>query len=475
MSDFKRLAFFDEDRLVGARWWQEHLAATVGRRDTLKTLAYLAVGLLGVGAAARLVQACAGSRSTTAAGGLTDDELNVTKDAIELQRVDGWDVGRAGDGLTWSPSSASGDVDARAPSADLVASLATDLAPEDPRYAPYFVPTLLQWPATLADAGRAEIVPMHSDEMDRAFAQGRALASLFHDLPKESAVIVDMPGPLAVAFAAGMAESFEPVLGFDNWPHPVGVVPSHLTLSALVYYAPLLKRLARARAVGEPPAFVLDASRLTAYTDAASQFDNRYLAKLPTAENLKSLGIKHVLYVTDGAYKELDDLNDDFVALAAAGLTPKLVDRGDFVEATGTDAQKIAIGDVDGGAPPNAGYTYAPRPLYYVPRYYYGGYPGTHFWFWHSYGWYSPSAYHSARAPSFVSPASSYAPAPRSTVFSGSSAGTGRTRPAGFGRVSVTTSRSTGHVTSTSYGGRSGSLGRAGSGGGGGYGGGPSG
>jgi hypothetical protein len=179
--------------------------------------------------------------------------------------------------------------------------------------------------------------------------------------------------------------------------------------------------------------------------------------------------------VTDGAKHETDDLNDDFVALKAAGMPPKLVDRGDFVEATGDSARRFAVGGDDGGgAPANAGYTYAPRPAYYVPTYYYGGYPYTHYWFWHSYGWYSPPAVRSARAPTYVSSSHSYAPSPRPTLFSGSSAGSGRTRPAGFGRVSVTTSRSTGHVTSTSYG-RSGSFGRSGSGGGGGYGGGYSG
>ena len=475
MSDFERRAFFDDERLVGARWWQEHLAAAVGRRDSLRMLSYLAVSLLGVGAAARLVEACAMRKPGGTAATTTDDDLHVTKDAIDLQRLDGWDVGRPGERLTWSPAASSVDVDGKAPDADAFTSLVEELTPADPRYGPYYVPTLLQWPASLPADERATIQPMHTTEMEQAFAQGHALATLFKDLPKETAVIVDMPGPLAVAFAAGMAATFEPVWTFDNWPHPVGVVPSHLTLASLLFYRPLLKHAKTDRAHAAPPVFVLDASRLTSYADAATQFDNRYLAKLPPVDGWKGLGVKHVLYVTDGAYKELDDLNDDFVALKAAGLTPKLVDRADFKEASGADAQRIAIGDLDAGATSNPGYTYAPRPIYYVPTYYYGGYPGTHFWFWHSYGWYSPPAYRTARPPTFVSPGLAYDPSPRPTIFAGSSSGTGRTRPAGFGRVSVTTSRSTGHVTSTPYGGRSGSFGRSGSGGGGGYGGGGSG
>ena len=156
-------------------------------------------------------------------------------------------------------------------------------------------------------------------------------------------------------------------------------------------------------------------------------------------------------------------------SVKSAGLGPKRVDRGDFTVANDADAgapELVAVGAYDAGAAPaDAGYTYATRPPYYTTRYYYGGYPSTHFWFWHSYGWYSPPAVYSARAPTYVSSDHAYVPAPRSTIFG--SSGTGRTRPAGFGRVSVTTSRSSGHVTSTPYGGRSGSFGRSGTGGGG--------
>jgi hypothetical protein len=267
-----------------------------------------------------------------------------------------------------------------------------------------------------------------------------------------------------------MAESFEPIFLFDNWPHPVGVVKSHDTLAAVLYYAPLFRRFAKERTSAAPPVFVLDANRLEPYTDDRTQFDNRYLAKLPSADAFAKLGVKHLLYVTDGAYGELDDLNDDFVGFKAAGLGPKLVDRGDFSLASDADAGALAaIGDADAGAaPPDAGYTYAPRPVYYVPHYYYGGYPYTHYWFWHTYGWYSPPAYYRATPPPYVSPARNYSPAPRPTMFSGGA------RPGGFGRVSVTTSRSSGQVTSTSYG-RSGSFGRSSTSGGGGYGGGYSG
>jgi hypothetical protein len=460
VSDFKRLGFFDQRELVGARWWQEHLAAAVSRRDSLKTLSVLAVGLLGAGAAARFIAWCARPAPRSSSPQPSADDLHVTRDAIDLQRSDGWDVGRSGEPLSFASSSAV-DIDGGTSFESTLLTLAQDMTPAQPALAPYYVPTLFQSVSSgtrSSDALRAAIRPMRSEDMDRAFAQGAALASLFSGLPNETAVIVDMPGPQATAFAAGMAESFDPVFAFDNWPHPVGVVKSHDTLAAVLYYAPLFRRLSKDSA--KPPAFVLDSNRLTPYTDDKSQFDNRYLAKLPSMDGFAKLGIKHLLYVTDGAYKEADDLNDDFVAWTAAGLGPKMVNRSDFTLAADADAQAAPA--------PEAGARFS------GPRYYYGGYPYTHFWFWHTYGWYSPPGTARAIAPRYVSPAHDYSPVPRTTLFSGTSAGGARTRPGGFGRVSVTASRQTGQVTSTSYG-RSGSFGRSGAGGGGGYGGGYSG
>jgi hypothetical protein len=473
VSDFVRKAFFDERQLVGARWWQEHLAAHVTRRDSLKTLGILAVGLLGAGVAAKIIEVMATKSARPSGGassggsGLTDDDLQVTKDAIELQRAEGWDVGRSGGRIEIAGAS-SLDVDGKAWASSTLDTLAADMTPVQSALVPYYVPTLFQSVASSATSNaalRTAIRPMHSVEMDRAVSQGYGLASLFADLPKETAVVVDMPGPLAVAFAAAMADQFEPVFTFDNWPHPVGVVHAHETLAAVLYFAPLLRRLASERRLPAPPVFVLDSNRLSPYSDASTQFDNRYLAKVPTKEGFASLGVKHLLYVTDGVYQETDDLNDDFVGFKAAGLGPKMVDRGDFSLASDADAgaARVAIGVADAGAAPaNAGYTYAPRPVYYTTPYYYGGYPHTHYWFWHSYGWYSPRPMgYASEPPRAVSMGHAYSPSPRLTIFSGG------TRPGGFGRVSVTTSRSTGHVTSTSYGGRSGSFGRSGVSGGG--------
>src|SRR5262249_58556142 len=75
------------------------------------------------------------------------------------------------------------------------------------------------------------VVPIVTPEMRQAYAAGEALARSARGR-SGVAVLADMAGPLAVAFAAGAAESFEPVLLTDNWPHPHRLVPAHLTLAA---------------------------------------------------------------------------------------------------------------------------------------------------------------------------------------------------------------------------------------------------
>jgi hypothetical protein len=191
----------------------------------------------------------------------------------------------------------------------------------------------------------------------------------------------------------------------------------------------------------------MDRNRLARYTEEDDQFDNRYVAKLPTAKNLRSLGIRHVLYVTpDKAdLRELDDLNDDFVDFAKASIDVKVLPLTDLDQ---RPAERAAT-----GSPSTA--------------YYYGGYPYTHLWFWHSYGWYTPRSV-TPRPPAAlpnVSRGADYRPALRPTIFSsrtlGGGAGVGKQKPSGFGRVSVRASRSTGNITGMRSS-RSGSFGRTG-------------
>jgi hypothetical protein len=194
---------------------------------------------------------------------------------------------------------------------------------------------------------------------------------------------------------------------------------------------------------GAPPVFVLDRARLSPYVDDARRFDNRYLARLPSAEGFKSLGIKHVLYVVpEGVSAELDDLNDDFVALAAAGIDVKILPASDLIRAPDNPTTAAGAGT--------------------APRFAYGGYPHTHWWFWHNYGWRASPSGFTAVAPPSVSRGYEFAPTPRATLFSSGGAArplSGATaRPRGFGTTTF-------HPSSESTGssGRSGSYGRSGS------------
>jgi hypothetical protein len=437
---FTRKVYVDGEDLVGARWWQESQRLSVdpiGRRRALQALAVLG----GSAAVLGLVAAFSGS----------DDHVDVSMDALQLQRREGWNVGQQGAALRFPPS-AGVDADGSRGWTETLPALARELAPASPSLAPYYVPTLFQSVEAVPGATlRAALAPVAPDQRD--FLRGQSILSLFKavNTPADTAIILDLQGPSSVAVAAGLASGFEPVFIFDNWPHPLGVVPSHLTLGSAVYERPVFLRARRERAPTAPPVFVLDRDRLARYVDEESQFDNRYVAKLPTAENLRSLGIRHLLYVTPSKteLRELDDLNDDFVEYGKASIDVKVLPLTDL------DTPAAAQG-ATASAPPTG--------------FYYGGHPQTHLWFWHNYGWHVPTVSAPVSRPALsslpdVSRGAAYRPALRPTIFSsrtlGTGSGVGKQKPSGFGRVAVRASKSTGAITGIRSG-RSGSFGRAG-------------
>jgi hypothetical protein len=193
-------------------------------------------------------------------------------------------------------------------------------------------------------------------------------------------------------------------------------------------------------------------------------FDNRYWAKLPTAENLKGLGVRHILYVNPGGNDvgELDDLNDEFVALDQAGIDVKTVALTDFVEAV--DAQPMYA----------TGWNW---DISWSIHFYFGGCSWWHHAFWQLYGWHCPPGRPRIRIPPpHVSGGCHYKPIPRRTIFAGAPPrGTWARqhwRPARFARVQTRTSRWDGRLTGVHFGRtvsatrpsftRSGSLGRIG-------------
>jgi len=411
--------------LIGARWWQQGLAAApdpVTRRSAMGTVLMVGAVLGGLG----LVLALATS------SGDDDDSgpapAMAAKPLLEMQKTFGWNFGARSEALVFDGVSTA-PFDSGA-----LTRMADDLAPGNSAHLPFWSPTLFQsptaMPTTNAEADAAEtfqplksvLKPISTPAMNEQFARGRALARLL-TRNDDVAVIVDLEGPEAVAFAAGMAGVFDPVFLFDNWPHPRGVVPAHRTLAAALYYQPLFAKR-RATSKTRPPVFVLDKNRLATYVDETKQFDNRWVAKLPSAAALQKLGAKRVLYVTYSDYdaKEMDDVNDDVVAYAAAKLDARML---------GSLALKAAPGD---------GFALDDEPAA-PPAYFYGGNSDTDAQFWSDYPWWpGKDATPKPKSPaSLGSDARDWRPKPRVSPHSTgtSSPAATKPRPANFGTVPV--------------------------------------
>jgi hypothetical protein len=439
---------------------------------------------------------------------LPDDMTAERKTALDMQREYGWSFGAVGEALVFD------GVTTKPFEAGALHSLATDLSPSQKGLKPFFQAALFDSPdAVPRSLGKLDpdeatgfrpladsVKPIFTPSMDAAYARGKSFASLFASLTEnalttssaQAAVVVDLPGPDAVAFAAGSASVFDPVFLFDNWPHPRGVVRAQETLSAAAYYQPLFSE-AKSQAGGKRPAmFVLDRRRLAGYTDDATQFDNRYVAKLPTTVSaMRGIGGEHVLYVVPtlaNATQELDDLNDDFVVYATGGVDVKILSLDMFakdpkvVEAH-SFAKGIVVGTT-GGAAVDAGLD--PRPpgadgkpakfgadsdrlLADSGYLFYGGNRGSHHAFFLDYPWVKPARPATVRPA--TNPGKGYAPQARVTSYSSGSPSSGplrsKPRPSTFGTVPVVVALGTGIILGSRYS-RSGSWNRSSGGWGGG-------
>jgi hypothetical protein len=252
-----------------------------------------------------------------------------------------------------------------------LATLGDDLTPRE-SLRPWYVRTLLDVPREMSRRGDATggwLKPRCSSADRAAYRQGMQLAAMLKDAgaTKDVAVILDLPGPLAVAAATGMSSIFEPVFTMDNLPHPSGVVPSAQTLAAVVHWRPELV-LSRSVRPGEAaPLFVLEGDRLTPYANQSDRFDNRSWARLPDVAGFKALGTSRILYVRQrpGQVAEADDLNQLFIACAEAGL----------------EIKHLALETVERAeAPPEAASTSSTTDR-------------SHVWFWRNYGWGHPAGF----------------------------------------------------------------------------------
>jgi uncharacterized membrane protein YgcG len=435
-------------------WWQRSMTLMRLRRGAPIGIAGGAAALLGGGCMDYTDEVRPDNQLTQ-----RNDDFDTSMRALALQENEGWDVGDPDRPLALarpSPVDAYGSYGWRVEEVDLYARL----QPARNALLPYYVPTLFQ---SLVGPGSerllAQIRPSHTPEMDNDFGRGLALRQLFEQagFPNDTAIVVDAPGARSVAIAAALADRFDPVFEFGNWPHPLGVVPAQETLAAALFYLPIFESTRRGRAVDAPPVFVLDANRLLPYRDADTQFDNRYLSQLPSAEQLAALGIHHLLYVNSDGQPELDDLNGALVDLCARGVDVKVVALSDFQagEAPENEAAEPVLPDED-----------APSWAFAVDWFWYGGDPGWQVAFWDDYGWYHPPRVvwvgppHKRRCVTVGPPramrkhmslAFASHPTTRSTLFHFN--GGRALAPQQFGFVAVRSSRSDGTVTAVRAGG----------------------
>jgi hypothetical protein len=418
-APFRQDVRVDKPGIVGARWWNESLLQQekeMSRRAAMGALTAAGVATLAVGACGAGVYFAA-----------RDPYEFASRDSLGLQRAHGWNVGATDEslvytGLAYQPFDPAS-----------LAYLERDLTPV--RWTPFHIPTLLQSPTATptqplaVDAGKmrvrldAVIRPISLPEMDWAYYVGEGLASLFASVPAQVAVVVDLPGPLSVALAAGAAGVFDPVFLLDNWPHPKGLHPAHLGLCAAAHYQPLFAaRRAQRSPQNCPPLFVLDRGRLAEFSLAADRFDNRYMARLPSSASLRGSGVTRAIYLVDGIgnLPEADDLNELFVGWKRDGIDLKALDASAF----------RAEGEPLGARGP-----YGTK--------YYGGSDATHLGFWQHYPWAQLPAGVAVAPPVVNTAVLAWPFAPRTTRFVRGG------KPAGFGTTEVAVDRDSHAVLGT--------------------------
>jgi hypothetical protein len=400
----------------------------------------------------------------------SDSDTEESADSLDLQKKEGWNVGSTDKFLSFEssiPTDSRGNLVLGGYDQNYLISV---YQPRDSRWQPFFVPTLIQSLSQQSLKGQMRLV--FTPQMRETYVRAEALRNLISQSPnpEQTLIISELPGSQSIALGAAMADTAQLIPVFDNWPHPLGVVRAHETLGAMAYYAKEIEEK-RARLKENAPAILLlDGNRLTAYTDQDRQFDNRYLAKLPPADQLKQRGVQQVIYlVKDETQKdELDDINDDLVEWQKQGINVRMLRLSEFKP---VDEPVLASTTGTGTTP---GTTTQSSTVH--RNYYYGGSPWASWWFYNHYGYGYPRevvVYRDGRNIPVPRPTRdqtyrppTYRPVSRPTIFSssrvGGVSGVGKTRPSGFGRTSVRRS-SDGRVTGTRVG-RSGSYGRSGGG-----------
>src|SRR5215813_666147 len=260
-----------------------------------------------------------------------NNDKEVSEDSLVLQKKEGWNVGSTDKLLAFDGASLTDSQGKNLTSYD-PNYLISVYQPRDPRWQPFFVPTLIQ--SLSQQSLNGQMRPVFNPQMRETYERAEALRNLISQTPNpgQTLIISELPGPQSVALGAAMADTAQLVPVFDNWPHPLGVVRSHETLGAMAYYASEIDEKRSKLKENAPAILLLDSNRLTAYTDQDTQFDNRYLAKLPPADQIKQRGVQHVIYVVkdETQKEELDDINDNLVEWQKQGINVRMLRLSEF-------------------------------------------------------------------------------------------------------------------------------------------------
>jgi hypothetical protein len=183
-------------------------------------------------------------------------------------------------------------------------------APEGAPWSPWAKPVLFA--AGGAISGDAE------KDWKAARERARALGKL--PAEGETALVLDLPGPVALALALEHAASFQPVPLFNSCPGPGALIDNEPIRAGLSEGAAELR--GRTPSNTATPAFVLDSRRTEGLAKSGS-FDNRWVVfaqDFPSAARLLSGGVRRALLVQDGRREPRSDLAHVLLRWQEAGL-----------------------------------------------------------------------------------------------------------------------------------------------------------
>ncbi len=185
-------------------------------------------------------------------------------------------------------------------------------APADAIWSPWVKPVLFA----------AAHTPAASDSADWGDAVRQARGRWTPPRAGDTALVLDLPGPLALAMALECAaQGCRPVPLFNSCPGPNAVVASGTTRAGLEFG---IDELAAARLHAEAsPAFVLDSRRMSG-TVAPLRIDNRWQVfpqDFPSASALLARSIRNIVVVQDGVSEPPGDLAHVLLRWQKSGLT----------------------------------------------------------------------------------------------------------------------------------------------------------